>query len=172
MITARKNNYFIPLSIWILLTRSYDIICTFQFTPDFSKEKNPLSSVVGLGGIGVTIAVSVVMVYTIFALYKYEKNKNKVLPEEKNMPYNKFYKYYNSFGKQGTRILVDGYVFSRTFAVAGILTTIMWLLINNTTWYYGNYHNPYFYYLIIIGTLILFNISFIKIKFKEYQLKQ
>ena len=75
MITARKNNYFIPLSIWILLTRSYDIICTFQFTPDFSKEKNPLSSVVGLGGIGVTIAVSLVMVYTIFALYKYEKNK-------------------------------------------------------------------------------------------------
>ncbi len=58
MITARKNNYFIPLSIWILLTRSYDIICTFQFTPDFSKEKNPLSSIVGLGGIGVTIAVS------------------------------------------------------------------------------------------------------------------
>jgi hypothetical protein len=87
MTILKKNNLFIPLSVWILVTRAYDIICTFQFTPDFSKEKNPLSSIVGLGGIGVTIAVSVVMVYTIFALYKYEKNKTKVLPEEKDLSY-------------------------------------------------------------------------------------
>lgn len=167
-----KHNYFFSFTILILFTRAYDVYSTFQFTPDFSKEANPLSSILGLGGIGVTIVVSIIMLYTIFALYKYQKYKNDLLPKEEKLTYKEFNKYYNNFGKQGVRMLVDGYVFSRTFAVVGIITTIMWALINHTTWYYNNYHNPKLIYLMLIVVTIFFNFFFIKSKFKEYQRRQ
>jgi hypothetical protein len=47
-----KTLKFLIILLWILFSKSYDAYCTFQHTPDLSKEANPLVSLLGFIGFG------------------------------------------------------------------------------------------------------------------------
>jgi hypothetical protein len=43
----KRLKFFIIL-FWMLFSKSYDAYCTFEHTPDLSKEANPLVTILGL----------------------------------------------------------------------------------------------------------------------------
>ena len=59
-----KNLKFTAITTWILFSRSYDAYCTYQLTPDLSKEANPLVTVVGISSW--TTLLLVLSVLTIY----------------------------------------------------------------------------------------------------------
>ena len=64
-----KTVKFTLVSLFILLTRSYDAYATYQFTPDLSKEANPLSSVLGLDWLPLLLIIGSLTIYCLYACY-------------------------------------------------------------------------------------------------------
>ena len=60
---------FISITVWIIISRAYDVYATSQFTPDLSKEANPLVSIFGLNWGPLLFIIIGLLLYTFYALY-------------------------------------------------------------------------------------------------------
>lgn len=180
-----KHIKFLLITLGILLTRGYDYISTRNFTPDLSKEANPLVSIFGFKWIGLTITLIILTIYTLYTLYVNTYKKIDILPKEKGLSFKKFtllvylgykarwvdllYKLPNNLSRFN---YVFGHILSRSLLWAGLITTVMWILIHTSKKYASTYHNVLFIYgIIIIGCFIISYLYFRKL-YKIYKALQ
>ena len=175
---------FTSITIWIILSRAYDVYATSQFTPDLSKEANPLVSIFGLNWGPLLFIIIGVLLYTFYTLYINTFKKYDLLPAEKVLKFSEFMTYVYlgkkdkwfsilyKFPKDIKRLnYLMGYWLSRTLVFAGIISTIMWILINYTDFYYPKFHKTaVLYSILIIGTLLIW-IDFCKKLYKKSYVK-
>ena len=123
--------------------------------------------------------------YTLYALYVNTYKKIDILPKEKELSFEKFtslvylgykarwvdllYKLPNNLSRFN---YVFGHIFSRSLLWAGLITTVMWILIYTSKKYVSTYHNVLFIYgIIIIGCFIISYLYFRKL-YKIYKALQ
>ena len=179
-----KRLKFATTLLWILFSKSYDTYCTFQHTPDLSKEANPLVSLLGFNWLWLLLVVGLLTIYTCYTLYLIYFKPIQLYPLEKGYSFRNFIAYMY-FGKKnslfsilykipdlrGKRIhYTFGNIFIRFLVYAGFVSTIMWLLINNSE-LYKDIHNAYVIYgILFLGTLIIMY-QYYKTNYNKY-LKQ
>lgn len=157
-----KKVKFAITTAWILLSRSYDAYCTNQFTPDLSKESNPLVSVLGMSWTPLLITIVLLVIYLIYAYYISVFKPKDLLPTEKGYTFNEFIAFtYLGHKDNWTALFYKlpkdlnrfnnwmGHNMTQCIVYAGFVSTIMWLLINNTE-FYKNIHSPKLIYSILI----------------------
>ncbi|MEX8547240.1 MAG: hypothetical protein V5804_06530 [Mucilaginibacter sp.] len=172
---------FITVSLWIIITRIYDVYETYLFMPNLDREINPLVKYLHVGWTGLLLVITLLVVYIIFSFYKFLFDKPLSLPKENGLNFSEFFttwyfgkkeNWYKAFYKFPDTKRVHyfaGVFFASAISVAGLCTTLMWVLIKYTSWYYTKYHN-------IITLLIGFSFCFvpslwyIQIMYKRYKL--
>ncbi|MFN0204432.1 MAG: hypothetical protein ACKVTZ_23135 [Bacteroidia bacterium] len=167
-----KQLKFWLVSLWIIFSRAYDAYATYVFTPDLSKEMNPLASILGLGWNPILLIVMGLTLYVVYAYYCSEFKPYNITPTEKGFSFSQFCTFlYLGRKRHWTAVLYQlptdfnrirqytGVVLSPSLAYAGVISTLMWIGINYTT-FYKQYHNAYAIYgLLILG---VFGISIYK----------
>jgi len=165
----KKNLKFIFTTTWILLSRSYDAYCTYAFTPDLSKEANPLVSIVGISSwTTLLVILSLLTIYAIYAYYVSLYRPMNLTPKEEGYSFGDFvafvylgqkdswtsvlYKFPKSFTRATNYF---GYLLTKGLVFAGIVSTIMWLLINNTEFYKTIHSATLIYVVLVVGILII-----------------
>jgi hypothetical protein len=160
----KKHLKFFTLTIWILFSRSYDAYCTHTLTPDLSKEANPLVTVAGVSSWSVLlITLGCLTAYALYTFYIRTYKPTNLLPEEKCYSFNHFvaflflgykdqwfatlYKLPSSFTRLNNYM---GVVLIKCLAYAGLVSTLMWILIHNSA-YYRSIHSAPVVYTILIG---------------------
>lgn len=164
----RKTFRFTSITIWIIFSRAYDAYCTYQHTPDLSKEANPLVSVLGMTWTPLLLVMSILSLYAIYAYHRTLFKPINLLPAEKGLSFREvstfvylgksdnwvslLYKYPKSISHLNQ---VIGHTLTKCLVFAGVVSTVMWLLINNTA-YYRNYHSaPLIYSILVVGCIII-----------------
>ena len=164
----RKTTRFIIVTIWILLTRSYDAYCTYLYTPDLSKEANPLVSVLGLSWTPLLIIICVLSLYAIYAYYASMFKPMNLLPDERGLTFREvstytclgkvdawfsmLYKYPKDIGRLNQ---VVGHTLTKCLVFAGFVSTIMWLLINYSEFYKDLHSAPLIYTILGLGCCVI-----------------
>jgi len=175
-----KKTRFTITTTWILLTRSYDAYCTNQLTPDLSKESNPLVSVLGMTWTPLLITLGLLTIYLIYAYYISVFKPKDLLPTEKGYTFSEFIAFtylgrkdnwfgiFYKFPKDINRFNHwMGHILTQCLVFAGLVSTIMWLLINNTEFYKNIHSVQLIYSILIIGCLaIIYNWN--KTMFRKY----
>jgi hypothetical protein len=172
---------FISLLLFIILTRVYDYVSTKQFTPNLNQESNPLVTIVGLKWNGLTIVLSLLTLYAIYALYISIYKSDNLLPQEKGLTFKEFVPYFYlgykdslksvfwKMPKTATRFnAIIGQILTLALVWAGFLSTVMWLLIKHTDWYYPEYHKPPLLYSLILLGILTAAYLFLKNSYKRY----
>lgn len=150
----KKHLKFTLILTGILLTRAYDAYCTALFTPDLKREANPLASVFHVQWGGLLLIVGCMLLYVVYALYINMYKQVNLFPAQKHLSFGQFvvHSLYGP-GERWTAFLyklpadkqkmhyVFGYILSYGLLWAGLVTTVMWLLINHTATYYTQYHS-------------------------------
>ena len=163
-----KRIKFIIITTWILFSRSYDVYCTYQLTPDLNKESNPLTSIFGMTWTPLLITLSLLIIYLIYAYYLSVFKSKNLLPAEKGYTFNEFITYtYLGYKADLIALLYKfpkdinrfhqwtGENLTACISFAGFVSTIMWLLINHST-YYKTVHSSYAVYsILILGCLCI-----------------
>ncbi len=180
-----KTSKFILVTLWIILSRSYDAYCTYQLTPDLSKEANPLVSLFNFNWTSLLVVIGLLLLYTIYAFYSSVFKGSEFLPAEKGLSFKEFglFLYFGRKAKWSDLIYTlpksfkrfnyyMGTFFTPVISFAGIVSTIMWLLINYTETYYGNYHSAAVIYTILIAGAIVIMIAKSKRLYEVYKIKQ
>jgi Kef-type K+ transport system membrane component KefB len=164
----RKTIRFTAITIWIIFSRTYDACCTYQLTPDLSKEANPLVSVLGMGWTPLLMVMGMLCLYAIYAFYVSVFRPVNLLPDQENLSFRDvstyvylgrtdtwmsvFYKYPKDIGRLNQ---VVGHVMTNCLVYAGMVSTVMWLLINNSN-YYKEYHSvAMIYSLLVLGCIVI-----------------
>ncbi len=164
-----KTVKFLFITFWIILSRVYDAYCTYQFTPDLDREANPLVSILGLGWTPLLIIIGLLLFYIIYTYYKSVYQEFDFLPTEKGLSFSTFLSFiYLGRKAHWTTAFFQapnsaerfhfyiGNVLSKALVFAGIVSTIMWLLINYTDWYLTDYHSAaVIYAILIVGTIAI-----------------
>jgi len=178
----KRLKFFIIL-FWMLFTKSYDAYCTFQHTPDLSKEANPLVSVLGFNWFWLLLVIGILTIYTCYTLYLISFKPVKLYPVEKEYSFSNFIAYMY-FGKKSNLLsmlyklpsLKDkrihyslGNILVRYLVFAGLVSTIMWLLINNSE-FYRDIHNHLVVYGILISGTFMIMYNYYKTNYKRYQM--
>ncbi len=164
----RKTIRFAAVTIWIIFSRSYDAYCTYQWTPDLSKEANPLVSVLGMTWTPLLIVVGLLSLYSIFAFYVSIFKPMYLLPEEEGLSFREvstfvylgksdhwlsiLYKYPKSLSRFNQ---VIGHTLTKCLVFAGIVSTVMWLLINNFDYYRTMHSAPLIYTILLLGCVVI-----------------
>ena len=181
MLKLPKNLKFIAVTAWILFSRSYDAYCTHTLTPDLSKEANPLVTVAGVSSWSVLLIIlGCLTAYALFAFYIRTYKPTSLLPEEKGYSFNHFvaflflgykdqwfatlYKLPSSFTRFNNYM---GEVLTKCLAFAGLISTLMWLLIHNSE-YYRSIHSAPIIYTILIGGCFAIIFRWNKSEYKLY----
>lgn len=160
---------FVFVSLFIVLTRLYDAYCTYQYTPDLKHEANPLVTFLGLGWGGLFVVIGGLVVYIIHTYYVALFKTDDFLPREGSYTFGQFTAYLY-FGRVEHWIAFlyklpsslkrfnqyMGMMMPSLLVFAGVVSTIMWLLINNIPNYMQNYHSATVIYIILVlgSTLI------------------
>ncbi|MFZ9695569.1 MAG: hypothetical protein ACO3AY_06840 [Chitinophagaceae bacterium] len=176
----KKTAKFTITTSWILFSRSYDAYCTYQLTPNLSKEANPLVSVLGMGWTPLLFVISLLTLYTIYAYYKASFKPISLLSTEKGYSFSNiiaytylgvkeewpavFYKIPSSLRRFNQYV---GNVFTPCLVFAGIISTVMWLLINYST-FYKQMHDYRGVYLILITGCFLINYMWMRRQYFMY----
>ena len=178
----KRLKFFIIL-FWMLFSKSYDAYCTFEHTPDLSKEANPLVTVLGFDWDLLLLVIGCLTLYTCYTLYLISFKPVKLFPEEKGYSFSNFIAYMY-FGKKSNLLsalyklpsLKDkrfhysfGNILVRYLVFAGFVSTIMWLMINNSE-FYRDIHNHFVIYGILISGTYIILYNYYKINYKKYQL--
>ena len=178
----KKMKFFIIL-FWMIFSKSYDAYCTFQHTPDLSLEANPLVSVLGFSWFWLLLVIGILTIYTCYTLYLISFKPIILYPLEKGLSFCDFITYMY-FGKKSNMISIlykfpslknkrfhytFGNIFTRYLVFAGIVSTVMWLLINNSEFYREIHNHLVIYGILICGTFIILY-HYYKTNFKRYQL--
>lgn len=175
-----KKTKFTIMVAWILLSRSYDAYCTYQLTPDLSHEANPLVSILGMSWSTLLITLGLLSIYVIYAYYVSVFKPIDLLPKESGYSFSEFvaftylgrkdswlamfYKLPNNVNRFNQWM---GHNMTSGLAFAGVVSTIMWLLINNTKFYKHIHSVVLIYSILIIGcSVIIYNWN--KIKYRKY----
>jgi hypothetical protein len=162
---AKKHLKFFTLTTWILFSRSYDAYCTHTLTPDLSKEANPLVTVAGVSSWSVLLIIlGCLTAYALFAFYIRTYKPTSLLPEEKGFSFNHFvaflflgykdqwfatlYKLPSSLKRFNNYM---GEVLTKCLAFAGLVSTLMWILIHNSEYYRSIHSAPIIYTILIVG---------------------
>ena len=164
-----NRSRFVLTTVWILISRAYDAYCTYQLTPDLTHEANPLVTVIGISSWSVLLCIiGVLTSYIIYAYYKSVFYPLNILPNEEGFTlsnmiaytylgrkdnwYAVFYKLPSTFSWFTNYM---GIVMTKGLVYAGIVSTIMWLLIRYTE-FYPPLHNPALIYsILIIGCILI-----------------
>ena len=175
---------FLILSILVVIGRLYDATTTYLYTPDLTKEGNPL--VVWFGA-GWTISIIIQIVLTgviIFLLYYYIFKFKPKQPTETNLTLKQFTSYlffgntksfykifYKTFQNKNVLFAFVGYVTSFTLISVSYIvgTSTTFLLISDT---YRNFYKhgiPIILYGLMGIIAIFFTIKFFKIEYKKYK---
>lgn len=175
-----KKIKFTITTAWILFSRCYDAYCTNQLTPDLSKEGNPLVSVLGMTWTPLLITIGLLTLYLIYAYYISIFKPNNLLPKEKGYTFSEFITYaYLGHKDNWTAIFYKlpkdlnrfnhwmGHNLTRGLSFAGVVSTIMWLLINNSDYYKTIHSATLIYSILIIGCLAIIYIRN-KTMFRKY----
>lgn len=166
-----KTSKFTLMATWILFSRSYDAYCTYQLTPDLSKEANPLVSILGMTWSPLLITIGLLSVYVIYAYYISIFKPKDLLPKEKGYTFSEFIAFtYLGYKDSWTAIFYKfpkdvsrfnnwmGHNMTSALAFAGLVSTVMWLLINNSEFYKHIHSVALIYSILIIGCLaIIYN---------------
>lgn len=172
---------FAVTTIWILFSRSYDAYCTNLLTPDLSKEANPLVTVVGVSSwTTLLIILSVLTIYVIYAYFVSVFRPMNLLPKEKGYSFGNFVAYVYLGLKDSwiatlyklpkdTKRLNNymGHLLTKCLVYAGVVSTIMWLLINNSE-YYKTIHSAPLIYSILIGGCAIITYLWNKSLYSQY----
>lgn len=169
--SAKKTILFILGNLWIIATRAYDAYSTYQYTPDLTREANPLVTVLGISSWTLLLSIIVFLVaYIIYAWYCSLFGSNLDLPSAKNLNFKDFVAYYY-FGKPAKwyQLLyklpsslkrnhqMAGVILPPALMVAGLISTIMWFGINNQwEWYIQIHSVPLIWSLVVIGGIVPF----------------
>jgi len=163
-----KKEKFTITTFWILFSRSYDAYCTFQLTPDLSKESNPLVTVLGMTWTPLLLTVSILTIYALYAYYLATFKPKDLLPKEKGFTFSNIIAY-TYLGQKGewTSVFYKvpkelsrfnqymGQNLTKYLVFAGFVSTTMWLLINNTDFYTNIHSVTLIYSILIIGCGII-----------------
>jgi len=179
----KQHLRFFIIGSWILGSRAFDAFSTFQHTPDLSKESNPLASVMGLSWGPLLLVVTTLTLYAVYALAVRTYQPMELHPDEKDFTFSEFigyvylgkrapwttlfYRFPSSIHRFNTWM---GYVMSSCLVYAGILSTLMWLLIQHVPWY-RDYHSPALIYSLLIGGCLIILYRWNKNEFIRYQNK-
>ncbi|MFM8490461.1 MAG: hypothetical protein ACKN9X_00775 [Candidatus Methylopumilus sp.] len=164
-----KKLKFALTTIWILFSRSYDAYCTNLLTPDLSKEANPLVTVVGISSWTILLIIlGLLTIYVIYAYYISVFRPMNLLPTEKGYTFSNFVAYvYLGYKDNWASTLYKfpkdlkrannyfGHLLSKGLVYAGVITTIMWLLINNSVYYKTIHNAPFIYSILIFGCIVI-----------------
>jgi len=163
-----KKVKFIVTTVWIILSRSYDAYCTYQLTPDLSKEGNPLVSVIGMTWTPLLITIGILTLYVIYTYYISIFKPIEMLPTEKGYNMGNILAY-SYLGQKDHWLSVIyrvpenikrfnhfmGHTLIRCLVFAGFVSTAMWLLINYTDFYKSIHSSALIYSILIIGCIII-----------------
>lgn len=171
---------FTIVTAWVLFSRSYDAYCTNQFTPDLSKESNPLVSIFGMTWTPLLIVLGLLTIYAVYAYYISVFKPRKLLPSEKNYtPSNVAAYTYLGHKDSWTAILYKfpkdlnrfnhymGHTLMPCLVFAGIVSTVMWLLIKYTEFYKTIHNAPAIYSILIAGCVVII-FQWNRIMYKQY----
>lgn len=175
-----KKSKFIITTVWILFSRSYDAYCTNQLTPDLSKESNPLVSVLGMTWTPLLITIGLLTIYLIYAYYISVFKPKDLLPKEQGYTFSEFISF-NYLGRKEkwTSLIYKfpkdinrfnqwmGHNLTQCLSFAGLVSTIMWLLINHTD-FYKNIHSVALIYSILISGCLAIIYNWNRTMYKVY----
>jgi len=163
-----KTVKFTLVTIWLLLTRSYDAYCTYQYTPDLSHEANPLVSILGFGWSPLLLTLSLLGIYIIYAYYQATFKPYDLLPQEPDYSFSHFIGYIYTGKKQSWVALLyqfpsdrirfrhyTGHLMTRCLAFAGFVSTVMWLLLNYSEFYPPIHTAKLIYGILFVGNIII-----------------
>lgn len=158
-----KTKFFL-LSVWIIFSRSFDAYCTNLHTPDLSKEANPLVSFLGLSWSPLLLILGSLMFFVIYGFYLSVFKPIALDPEEKGLTFEEFctFRYLGKkanwsallfqFPKSPARFSrVMGELLAPCLTFAGVVSTMMWLLIFNSDWYRSVHQAALIYAILGIG---------------------
>lgn len=177
-----KKLKFTLTTTWILLSRSYDAYCTHSLTPDLGNEANPLVTV---GGISSWTTLLVILgILTIYSIYVYSISTFRpmnLMPKIKGLSFGNFVAYVYlgietswvatlyKFPKDLNRFnQYMGNLLTRCLVFAGVVSTIMWLLINNSE-YYKKIHSAPLIYTILVGGCAIIMYTWNRSMYKKYR---
>lgn len=179
----KKYIRFTLITVWILLSRFYDVYATYQHTPDLKQEANPLASVLHLGWAPIIAIVALLTGYIIYAFYVSTFKKYDLAPKEKGYSFIPFAIYLYLGKKQHWTAMFYklpkdvkrfnhfmGYMLAAGMSFAGVVSTAMWLLINYTDTYYYKYHNPVIVYSVILVGVVAIALQWHIKMYKQYKL--
>ena len=163
-----KKTKFIAVTLWILLTRAYDAACTYQYTPDLSYEANPLVSILGFGWTPLLLTLFFLSIYIIYAYYQATFKPYDLLPEEANLSFSHFIGYVYTGKKQSCTALfyklpnsftrfthVMGNLMTQSLAFAGLISTLMWLLLKYADFYKKIHSVKMIYSILFLGIVLI-----------------
>jgi hypothetical protein len=165
----RQTVKFTVVTLWILLSRSYDAYCTYLHTPDLSREANPLVSVVGISSwTPLLLILGALTLYAVYAFYVSLYRPVDLLPSEKGLGFGTFAAYvYLGRPDHWTATLYKlptdmrrlhpymGHVLTRCLAYAGVVSTLMWLLIRHSEAYRQVHSAALVYTVLVLGCALI-----------------
>jgi hypothetical protein len=160
----KKSTRYILATAWILVSRSFDAYATWQHTPDLQKEASPLASVLGMGWLPILLLLGAICAYVMFAYYKALFGSYRIFPTEKGYSLSEFagymatgtkvpwWKMWVQFPKKAAHLhAYFGYVLVISLSVAGVFSTVMWVLIWTSEFYRSVHSAGLVYALIFAG---------------------
>lgn len=175
-----KTVKFILTTAFILLTRAYDLYWTYKYTPDLSREINPLVSVFGMTWLPFLTVISLIILYVIYAYYISLFKPINILPTEEGYTFSNVVAYiylgykaewpaifYRSPKKLSRVNYYFGHILPLCFIFIGIVSTIMWLLIKYTRYYNSVLSLAILYPILIFGCVAIAYL-WTKSQYKKY----
>ncbi len=175
---------FALILIWILFSRAFDAYNTYMHTPNLGKEANPLVSLVGISSWTLLLSIlGVLTLYICFAFYRSTYYQLDLEPKEKGLTFPSYSAYlYLGESTHWTAMLYRfpkeikrlhhyfGTFLTPCLVYAGIISTVMWLLIHYSH-AYRTFHTAGRVYFILIAGCFQIIISLNWSRYKSYQMK-
>ena len=169
-----KTKFYL-LTSWILFSRSFDAYCTNLHTPDLSKEANPLVSFLGLTWSPLLLILGLLMLFVIYGLYLSVFKPISLDPDEKGLTFMEYctFRYLGKKASWSALLFqfptsparfsrVMGALLAPYLAFAGVVSTIMWLMIFNLEWYRAIHQAALVYAILSIGCVLIAYIQYKK----------
>lgn len=177
---------FFTLAVLVILSRFYDVLTTYKYTPDLSNESNPIVLWFGAGWTTVIILQTLLTLLVIYFLYNYFFKFTPIIPEDKTLTLKQYISYFhfnepNSLHKILYKMPENkkefmasiGYVASMTLIWVSIIvgTSTSFLLLSEVYQEIYKQGIPYLLYCIILGIATFFYFRFFKKEYKKYKNK-
>jgi hypothetical protein len=178
----KKHLKFTLTLIWILFSRTFDAYNTYKHTPNLDKEANPIVSLVGISSWTLLLGIlGALTLYVCFAFYRSTYHPLDLEPKEKGLTFASFAAYlYLGKPTHWTAMLYRfpkeikrlhhyfGSFLTPCLVYAGIISTVMWLLIHYSDAYRAIHTAGRVYFFLIAGCIqIIFSMNWSC--FKSYQ---